>query len=179
MRKVVLVAMLFLGAMTVKAQEGNGQNVIKVNPLGLLFGSANVGFERVINDKSSFMIAPQFGGFKLAGVKYSSFGAGAQYRFYFSKTKTTPEGFYAAPALSFVSGKVTWDSFDSKEESKYTSFGGGAMVGNQWIFKSGFVIDLGGGVMYQKFSYKDDSNSSGLKANGMMPALNFSIGYNF
>ena len=182
MRKVLFVSLLFLGAIAANAQEGNGQNVIKVNPLGLLFGSANVGYERALNEKSSFMIAPQFGGFKFGGVKYSSFGAGAQYRFYFSKTKTAPEGFYAAPALSFVSGKVKWDSFDSKEETKFSSFGGGAMVGNQWIFNSGFVIDLGGGIMYQKFSYKDgegDTEFSTLKASGVLPALSFSIGYNF
>lgn len=187
MRKVLFVSMMFLGALTVNAQESKGQNVIKVNPLGLLFGSANVGFERALNEKSSFVIAPQFGGFKFGGVKYSSIGAGAQYRFYLSKTKNAPEGFYAAPALSFVSGKVKWDSFDSAEEEEeektnFSSFGGGAMVGNQWIFKSGFVIDLGGGVMYQNFSYKDgegDAGFSSLKGGGVFPALSFSLGYNF
>jgi hypothetical protein len=180
MRKVLFVSLLFLGALTVNAQEGNGQNVIKVNPLGLLFGSANVGYERALNEKSSFVIAPQFGGFKLGGVKYSSFGAGAQYRFYFSKTKTAPEGFYAAPQISFVSGKVKFEGFDSEEETKFSSFGGGAMVGNQWIFNSGFVIDLGAGVMYQKFNYKDnEDNSFAFKGSGMLPALSFSLGYNF
>lgn len=182
MRKVLFAAMMFFGAMTANAQEeGNGQNVIKVNPLGLLFGSANVGYERALNEKSSFMIAPQFGGFKLGGVEYSSFGAGAQYRMYFSKTKVAPEGFYAAPALTFTSGKVKWDDgFDSKEETKFSSFGGGALVGHQWIYNSGFVMDLGAGVMYQKFNYKDnEDNSFNLKASGMLPALSFSIGYNF
>lgn len=182
MRKVLFAAMLFLGATTANAQEeGNGQNIIKVNPLGLIFGSANVGYERALNEKSSFVIAPQFGGFKLGGMKYSSFGAGAQYRLYFSKTKTAPEGFYAAPALTFTSGKVTWDDgTDTKEETKFSSYGGGALVGNQWIFNSGFVIDLGAGVMYQKFNYKDDTNNSfAFKGSAMLPALSFSIGYNF
>jgi hypothetical protein len=182
MRKVLFAAVLFLGALTANAQEeGNGQNVIKVNPLGLLFGSANVGYERALSEKSSFVIAPQFGGFKFGGVKYSSFGAGAQYRAYFSKTKTAPEGFYAAPAVSFVSGKVKVDDgMDNKEETKFSSFGAGAMVGNQWIFNSGFVIDLGGGIMYQKFNYKDnEDNSFALKGSGVLPALSFSIRYNF
>ncbi|HEY1115875.1 MAG TPA: DUF3575 domain-containing protein [Chitinophagaceae bacterium] len=182
MRKVLFAAMLFLGVQTANAQEeGNGQNVIKVNPLGLIFGSANVGFERAINEKSSFVIAPQFGGFKLGGMKYSSFGAGAQYRMYFSKTKTAPEGFYGAPGLSFVSGKVKYDDgMNEKEEIKFSSFGGGVMVGHQWIYNSGFVLDLGAGVNYQKFNYKDnEDNSFALKASGMLPALSFSIGYNF
>jgi hypothetical protein len=182
MRKVLFVAMMFLGAMTANAQEGKGQNVIKINPLGLLFGSANVGFERALNEKSSVVIAPQFGGFKFGGVKYSSVGLGAQYRFYLSKTKTAPEGFYAAPGLNFVSGKVKWDDLDTKEEVKYSSFGVGALVGNQWIFKSRFVIDLGGGLMYQNFSYKDeegDAEFSSLKGGGIFPALSFSLGYNF
>lgn len=181
MKKVLLASFLFLGAMSVKAQDEVGQNVVKVNPLGLLFGSANIGYERALNSKSSFVIAPQFGGFKFGGMKYSSFGAGAQYRLYLSKSKSAPEGFYGAPGLSFVSGKVKWDFDGEKEESKFSSFGGGVMVGHQWIYNSGFVLDLGGGFNYQKFNYKDDADNSGIsfKGGGILPALSFSIGYNF
>lgn len=181
MKKLLFASALFLGALTVNAQEAQKANVIKVNPLGLLFGSANVGYERALNEKSSFMIAPQFGGFKLGGFKYSSFGGSAQYRFYFSDAKSAPEGFYAAPGLNFTSGKATIDDgMGEKDETKFTSFGGSAMVGNQWIFNSGFVIDLGGGVQYSKFNYKDEEGSfSTLKASGIFPALSFSIGYNF
>ncbi len=163
--------------------DASSPNVIKVNPLGLVFGSANVAYERAINEKSSFVIAPQFGGFKLGGVKYSSFGAGAQYRFYLSGSKSAPEGLWAGPGLNYLNGKVKFDDImgnGEDEETKFSAFGGNVMIGNQWIFNSGFVIDLGGGISYQKFSYKDEEGSfSTLKASGVLPALSFSIGYNF
>jgi len=184
MRKISFVlAFLAVGFFANAQDEGTSPNVVKINPLGLIFGSANLAYERALNEKSSFVIAPQFGGFKLGGFKYSSFGAGAQYRFYFSDSKTAPEGFYAGPGIGFTSGKVKIEDFmgsGDEDETKFTSFGGNVMIGNQWIFNSGFVIDLGGGISYQKFSYKDEGGSfSTLKASGILPALSFSIGYNF
>lgn len=54
------------------------------------------------------------------------------------------------------------------------------MVGNQWIFGSGFVIDLGGGIGYRSFKYDDNSGVfTGLKGSGVIPELSFSIGYAF
>lgn len=182
MKKVMFVLAFIAGSFVLKAQDGP-LNVIKVNPLGLLFGSANVAYERVVSEKGSVVFAPQFGGFKLGGVKYSSFGAGAEYRLHLSNTKINPEGLYVAPGLAFTSGKVKSNGeLFNDSETKFTSFGGKAVIGNQWIFDSGFVIDLNGGVSYQKFNYKDgkDNDGSGtLKASGILPALSFSIGYAF
>jgi Protein of unknown function (DUF3575) len=188
MKKVIvsLVAVIAtVGAFAQKGgSEGGPQNVIKVNPLGLIFGAANVAYERALNEKSSIVIAPSFGGFKLGGFKYSQFGLGAEYRFYLSKTKTAPEGFYAAPGLGFTTGKTKVEDFfgsGSEPEAKFTSFGGKVVIGNQWIFNSGFTIDLNGGISYQSFSYKDNENTlfTGLKGNGIFPSLAFSIGYAF
>src|SRR5688500_11819499 len=105
MKKMFFVIALAATSFAVKAQDAP-TNVVKLNPLGLIFGSANVAYEKALNEKSSFLIAPQFGGFKLGGVKYSSFGLGAEYRLYLSNSKSAPEGFYAGPGLAFTSGKV-------------------------------------------------------------------------
>lgn len=163
------------------AQDGAKQNIIKVNPIGFLFGAGSVAYERALNDKSSIVVAPQFGGFKFGGVKYSSAGLGAQYRLYFSKSHVAPEGFYAAPNVSFISGKIKYDDvFEEGEESedKFSSFGIGALAGNQWVFNSGFVIDVNAGFSYQSFNYKGDA-TTGLKGNGVFPRVGFAIGYNF
>jgi Protein of unknown function (DUF3575) len=182
MKKVIVsifALALTTGAIAQKGGEAGPQNVIKVNPLGLIFGQASLGYERAISEKSSFVIAPSFGGFKLGGFKYNQFGLGAEYRFYLSKTKMAPEGFYAAPGAFFSSGKVQESATDTKVN--FTSFGGKAVIGNQWIFKSGFVIDLNGGIQVSSFKYKDNNSSvfSGLKGSGVFPALAFSIGYAF
>ncbi len=183
MKKLLFVSALFMfAATTVNAQkdsDNSRKNVIKVNPLGLIFGAASIGYERALTDKSSVVVAPTFGAFKLGGFKYSSFGLGAEYRFYLSSTKTAPQGFYAAPGLGFTTGKVKQDGVTS--EAKFTSFGAKGVIGNQWIFSSGFTLDLNGGISYNSYKYTDNSGSafSGLKANGIFPALGFSLGYAF
>lgn len=180
MKKVLMLSAFVMCVCFANAQ--NGQNVIKVNPVGFLFGAGSVAYERALGAKSSFVIAPQFGGFKFGGVKYSSLGLGAQYRAYFSKSKSAPEGFYAAPNVNFVSGKIKYDGFDEESaKDKFTSFGIGALAGNQWIFNSGFVIDLNAGFSYQSFKYKNDEDVNGfnLKGNGVFPRVGFAIGYNF
>lgn len=177
---IVLVAAVALTTSALAQKEGTGiKNVIKLNPLGFLFGQASLGYERAINDKSSFMISPTFGGLKLGGFKYSQFGLGAEYRFYLSKTKTAPEGFYAAPGVNFSTGKVKEDG--NSIEAKFNSFGVKGVIGNQWIFNSGFVIDLNGGIQYSNFKYSDNDNSvfNSLKGSGIFPALTFAIGYAF
>jgi Protein of unknown function (DUF3575) len=181
MKKLSILAVALFATCSVFAQKGGDgpQNVIKVNPLGLLFGQASIGYERAINEKSSFVIAPTFGGFKLGGFSYSQFGLGGEYRFYLSKTKTAPEGIYVGPGVGFNSGKVKESQTSTKVN--FTSFYGKAIIGNQWIFNSGFVIDLNVGLQYSSFSYKDNSSSvfNGLKGSGVLPALAFAIGYAF
>jgi Protein of unknown function (DUF3575) len=183
MKKVLMLCAFAMSVCFANAQDGAKQNIIKVNPIGFLFGAGSVAYERALNEKSSIVVAPQFGGFKFGGVKYSSAGLGAQYRLYFSNTKTAPEGFYAAPNVSFISGKIKYDGFEEGDESKdkFSSFGIGALAGNQWVFNSGFVIDLNAGFSYQSFNYKNDDNVTGasLKGNGVFPRVGFAIGYNF
>jgi hypothetical protein len=178
MKKVILSLLLATGMAVFANAQNAPTNVVKVNPLGFVFGSANVAYEKALTPKTSFVIAPSFGAFKLGGFKYSSYGLGAEYRFYLSKTSAAPEGFYAAPGVGFTAGRVKEDESNSKV--KFTSFGGKAVIGNQWIFKSGFTLDLNGGVQFNSFSYKDNNGDFvGLKASGVFPALGFSIGYAF
>jgi hypothetical protein len=172
--------MLLIISAAAIAQEAP-QNVVKVNPLGILFGNASLAYERALTEKSSIVVAPSFGFFSLAGAKYSSYGIGAEYRFYLSKTKTAPEGLYASPGLGYTGGSVKIDDgFGGKNKTTFGAFYGKGVIGNQWIWDSGFSLDLNGGIQYTSFSYKDKSSSfSGLKASGILPALGLSIGYAF
>src|SRR6266498_3746046 len=104
MKKFLFVAVIAIIGLSVQAQNAGKTNIVKINPLGLLFGSASVAYEKAITEKSSFWIAPQFGGFKLGGIKYTSFGGGAGYRFYLSNSKTAPAGFWAGPGVNFTGG---------------------------------------------------------------------------
>lgn len=176
MKKIVLVLAVVFAVSSVKAQDGK-MNVVKVNPLGLLFGNAGLSYERALTAKSSVQINGNFGGLSVGGVKYTSFGAGADYKFYLSNSKEAPAGFYAAPGAAFYSTKV--------KETGGTSFtGSGAvirgLIGNQWIWDSGFSLDLFGGVNYYLGgSIKGTGGVEYTKFSGVLPALGVGIGYAF
>ncbi len=180
--KSFIIALMLIAAVNIAvAQETAPKNVVKINPLGVLFGSANLAYERALTEKSSFLIAPSFGFFKLSGAKYSSFGLGAEYRFYLSKTKTAPAGLFVAPGAGYTGGSVKVD--DGQGGTSKTNFSAyyiKGILGHQWIWDSGFTLDLNGGIQYIGFSYKDDgSNFSTLKASGILPVIGLSIGYAF
>ena len=178
MKKVIIsltLATIFFTA--VKAQDER-KNVIKINPVGLLFGSANVAYERAFSEKSSFVIAPTFGSFTLGDFKYSSLGISAEYRQYLSSEKPAPLGMYVSPGIGYTSGKLKNNSGD---EAKFGAFVIKGVFGRQWIWDSGFTIDLNGGIQYLNYSYSNNSGAAfaGLKASGVLPALGFSVGYAF
>jgi hypothetical protein len=175
MKKFTSVFLFVLCTTVAVAQEGTApKTVIKLNPLGAIFGNATMGFEFTTSAKNSINILPTFGSIKVNDVKYTSLGLGAEYRFY-SKTDA-PKGFYFAPGLRYLGGKVR----DDNDELKFTTIVGKAVIGNQWIFKSGFVIDLNGGIGYRDFKYSGNTSGfSELTGAGITPELSFSLGYAF
>lgn len=179
MKKFILLAIVSI-AFTFKGSAQEYQNVVKINPLGALFGSANVAYERALNEGSSVVIAPSFGLLKSAGFKYTSFGIGAEYRFYFSKEKSAPMGFYAGPGAGFNFGEAKWDDSnnDNSNKTSFSGFNVKGIIGYQWIWSSGFTLDLNGGIQYLDFKFKD-SDVTGTPISGVLPTIGFSLGYSF
>lgn len=183
MKKVFLTAVAVFSFVGATAQE----QVIKANPLAILGGSDLVSYERKLGDKSSIVIGAGIGGFKIGEAKYSSVGGELQYRYYFDEAL---KGWYAGGQAGYISGKVDlgdYTTFDSnfnlvteKAETNYGSFQLGAMAGYQWIWDSGFSLDLNAGISYTNFSYKDEGGAfSTLKASGVLPNFGFGLGYAF
>lgn len=177
MKKLFFLLTVTICTVNVFAQDGAKPNVIKANPLGLLFGSANVSYERAFGEKSAIQINAAFGGLSVGGVKYTNIGGGVDYKYYVSNSKTAPEGFYVSPGVGFYSVKV-------KEVGGTSVSGSGAIVkavvGNQWIWNSGFTLDLFGGINYYAGGkIKGNGGAEYAKFNGVLPALGVSLGYNF
>lgn len=150
--------------------------VIKANPLGLLFGFATVSYERAINEKSTFQINGNYGSISFLGVGYTQAGAGADYKFYLlSKKQPAPRGFYVAPGIAFSKITVSFDN----DKSSVTSFILKGVLGYQWIWDSGFSLDLFGGINYYTGSDIKINTTSYGKFTGAMPALGISLGYAF
>jgi hypothetical protein len=178
---VMLVA-LFV-AVSSKAQE-NGKNVIKINPLGALFGSYSMSYERVVDTRSTVQFDANYGNINIFGLRINTFGVGAGYRYYFSKSKSAPEGFFVSPSVSYsnVSLSLTDTPTDRFQVGTYE---GGVVAGYQWIFDSGFQIDLYLGprfVSVSDFSIQNQTEDMDIYIQGLSgigTKLGFSIGYCF
>ena len=176
-----------------RGSSGPG-NVIKVNPLGLIFGNVPIFYERRITDNMSGVLGVSMlmGSVESIGIeyKYSGFGISPELRFYFAGE--APRGFFAAlgGTANFYTETVNFtDPFgiDPPEEyiNQLTAFGGGVIAGYQWIIGDVFVIDLFGGANYLSVSYTYDEDfaeglfTGGLSFEGVMPRLGASIGLAF
>lgn len=183
MKKIILTAAAVFAFGFANAQE----NIIKVNPLAILGGTDLLSFEHKIGDNSSAVLGLGYGGFKIGDAKYTNMGAEVQYRYFFEESL---KGIYVGGQLGYSSGKVTLDgipSFDenfnlvsTSNEIKFGALKVGVKGGYQWVWDSGFSLDLNLGIAYNKFSYKNsDPEFSTLKASGVLPNFGFGLGYAF
>lgn len=167
MRKLMFTFLALIGFMTIASAQSHS-NVIKTSPLALAFGNFNATYEKVLNEKSSFLVSANYQ-YRLFGVDVNAFGVGAGWRYYFTHAnKDVPAGFYIQPQAGANFGNV--DDFN------YTSIGFGAEIGYQWVWSSGFVLDLGIGPQYTILSgdYEEiDFDSDG----GVFPSATLAIGY--
>ena len=183
MKKLLLVIAIAIFALpTVDAQE----NVVKINPLAVLGGTDLVSYERALSDNSSGVISAAYGGFKISGTKYTSIGGGLQYRYYFDEVL---DGWYGAGVVSYQSGQVESESISiggvstDSEEFDFSAFGGGIKAGHQWVWDSGFTLDLNLGASYKSFDYDFENDTQedfyDFKASGVLPTFGFALGYAF
>ncbi len=179
MKKLLFVAAFAVFGLTVVNAQ---KNVVKVNPLGLIFGSAELSYERAISEKGAFEISASYmsidatfnNSTEETGI--SGVGAEAKYKFYFSSVNDAPRGWYAAPLANFYS--ITGKEGSSK--GKVNTVGGGAVAGYQWVFgggNTGFALDLNLGAQYLSVSTSGDIN--GTSIDGIIPRLGISLGYAF
>lgn len=173
MKRVLIIAFIVFGYMGVNAQ----QNVVKVNPLGLIFGSAELGYERVLTENSSVELSLAYSrsdvGFSTGDEKATGIGVEGKYKFYFSSSKNAPRGFYAAPVLTYASSKAEKGNL----EGKLSYVAGGALGGYQWGFGSGsgFSLDVNAGLQYVSASVSGDVVSSDI--DGLLPRIGIGFGY--
>ena len=145
-------------------------NIIKTNPITFAFGNFNATYEKVINSSSSLIFKGQYM-YKLLGLDVNLGGVGFGYRYYFTHLKKeVPTGFYINPQASFSFGSAKVDN-GTKESMSTTALG--AEIGYQWVWSSGFTLDLGIGPMQNFVSI------NGVSASGLLPSATLSIGYAF
>ncbi len=181
MKKGLLVLLIALFAISnIKAQEASG--IIKVNPVGFIFGVFNATYEKPLNDKNSIAVGASY--FNWSNLNISGLGASAEYRFYFSNNSDAPHGMFAAPILDV--GSLSYDVPETLEVNgngelvskkahteSLISIGGGIKAGHQWLWDSGIALDLYFGYGYRSAKFEDYDYSGGY------PIVGLAIGYAF
>ncbi|MFZ1257524.1 MAG: DUF3575 domain-containing protein, partial [Saprospiraceae bacterium] len=110
--------------------------------------------------------------------KTTGFGIDAEFRFYITnRKKPAPEGFYIGPNIGFDINKTKEDGTDNS--ASFNLFGIGATLGYQWVWDSGFTLELGMGPQYSIFAGKDDNLDTTVDFEGILPRFVFAIGYAF
>ncbi|HXR85259.1 MAG TPA: DUF3575 domain-containing protein [Hanamia sp.] len=181
MKKVILVATIFLMADAGFAQADIKPNVIKVNPLGALFGSGTVSYERAFHHKNSISIGPSFGIFTYDHFRYTTYGLSAEYRYYF--TGFAPRGTYAAVGGNADFGTTKFIDYEGSFNTKtnVSGFRGKLVAGHQWIWKSRFSLDVNAGAQYIRYNFRDKEGffGDGEALATIFPSIGLAIGYNF
>lgn len=169
MRKLLLAATLVAASATSALAQNN---VVKVNILSPIVKTGSFFYEHKLTDNSTLQLGALFTNWGSGDDKISGFALTPEYRFYLSERSTAPEGFYVGPFLRYqnLTLKSTYDdiSYDNSGNPTYRSqtdkaslntFGGGVVVGRQWIFKERFSLDLFLGPSYNAGKVTTETSS--------------------
>lgn len=146
---------------TVFAQEA--QHVAKLNLAAFSFRNVSLQYEKPFSDKMSaglglrFMIprtipayvdATEDGSGSTGDSKMTGWSVTPEFRFYTGGE--APTGFYLAPYFRYTNFKLETEGSYVDDDGftqyypltgKYNGFGGGIMIGNQWLINDKFSID--------------------------------------
>jgi hypothetical protein len=177
MKKVLLSTLVLVGVLTSKISAQEVNNTVKLNPLSALFRIGSVFYERKMSDNLSLQLGVAYTGLKLEETKFSGFSTTPELRYY--PKANALNGLYLGPFLRYQNYSVQ----DEFSKGTYSSFGGGAVIGRQWVYKSGFTLDLFFGPSYNsgKFKAEDGSGepeiSGGIDGFGIRTGI--AIGFGF
>jgi hypothetical protein len=112
----------------------------------------------------------------ISGLKYTGFGVTPEYRFYIAGHREALNGVYVAPFLRYQSYNLK--EKDTQDEATYSSFGGGATLGWEKTWGSGFVLDLFVGPAYNsgKLKVKDGSEEGTFDVSGNIDGFGIRTG---
>lgn len=187
MKKVIILIFGILLASVTSAQD----KAIKIN-LSEGFRPYNLlAYEFRVKEKSSVSLGLGYGYFREnRNNRYSSYGVGAQYRYYFSKSL---KGWYVSGDTGYLRGEVTvrrfrWGLFGSGElqpiKSNFSAITLAAKAGRQWIFDKapikGLIIDLNLGIANTHINFESSASTiKNLRNNRFNPILGIGFGYTF
>ncbi len=154
--KKVLFTVLFVACFTMANSQI--KNAIKVNLFSPIVRTGSFFYERTLSESSSLNLGILFTKLSSGDTDFKGWAVTPEFRFYLGET-AAPEGFYVAPYLRYQHFTLTDDDSDNFDSSKakMTGFGGGLLVGRQWLFKQRVTFDLFIGPSYTKADLEVES----------------------
>lgn len=155
--KKILVCLWAVMSFSVMAQDSENaedfkRNEFKFNALGLVLGSFEVSYERLLNEESALGISTSFAVLDEWDIRFALM---PYYRHYFGKKPA--QGFFAEGfgMLNTVRDSVyDYNNSDyyNYERKTITDFAFGVGVGGKWVSKKGVIFEINGGVGRNLFS---------------------------
>jgi len=158
----IVCLIIFSGALKVQAQDPG--NIIKVNYLSLVVSTINVAYEKGLSEKTSgqFQFYYWMGG-KVGDVQYGGFGVTPEFRFYPSGNAL--RGFFLGPFIRYQNWSIEDTEPDPvsglQAKGTYQSFGGGVVLGGQFVFGDVVSLDIWGGPAFNSGSVTYEDNADG------------------
>lgn len=150
------IVLLAAGLILSSSAFGQKKNAIKVNIFSPIFRTGSFFYERALNEATSAQLGFFYTGYKITDTKFSGYGITPEFRFYPSKNEDL-KGFYLGPFLRYQSFSLTEDVTDSK--GTFSAFGGGLLIGGQFLFGNVVTLDIFIGPAYYGGSTKVESGS--------------------
>ena len=176
-------------------------NVVKIGTNTFFEGDEfpfNVSWETKVHNRQSLQISlsPRLNKNDYENTK--GLALSLAYRKYISKGREGLQGLYFSPIIKygvlkdrqrftdyFYTGPTTPPIITEKTNNyKAKSLNVGFLFGKQWVYKSGFSLDISGGIGYYNNKYEGDYRFNFYYRNnqseyGITPNLNISVGFAF
>lgn len=174
MKKNLFTAVAFILLTVAAGAQTSNKNVVKMNPVSLLVKTGNIAYERAISPKASVQLGAFYSGVSLEDFKYAGWGATPEVRFYIGKNSQALNGAYVAPFARYQNFAIRNE--DLKTEGSFSTLGGGAVVGWQRAWSSGFTLDVFAGPSASKIHFKDEADEDEFEVSGSMKGVGLRTG---
>lgn len=131
------------------------KNAVKLNYLSPFVRTLNMSYERIINDRSSAQLGLYYTAFTFGTLAYSGCGITPEYRYYFSHA--AGNHFYVAPFARYQKLDFTAGSGTTGFTSTLQTFGGGMVVGRQYLIENTITLDFFIGPAFNSGKVKYDA----------------------
>lgn len=173
------------------AGAGAKANDLYVNPLGFLFGIANLGYERSLGHDQTWKVQGEYLHSGTSTDGFTAMGAGAGWRFYFDP-RHPMTGWFLGPEVDVLdltfNYQVTTTVYQygyavgtqtSNQSTSGLFYGVSAEVGYQWLLGDSFLITPGATVGYFAGSLNLGSGAPTLGFGGISAGGELNLGYLF